>query len=84
MVGVAGFEPTASSSRTKRATRLRHTPNDSVKKFPLPGKRGGFLPDFPRSCKRIFGKPKDHRSGDFQLRGELLRTGRAGLKWFGA
>ncbi len=26
MVGVAGFEPTASSSRTKRATRLRHTP----------------------------------------------------------
>jgi hypothetical protein len=60
MVGVAGFEPTASSSRTKRATRLRHTPNDSVKKSPLPGKRGGFLPDFPRPCKRIFGKPKDH------------------------
>ena len=26
MVGVAGFEPTASSSRTKRATKLRHTP----------------------------------------------------------
>ena len=25
-VGVAGFEPTASSSRTKRATKLRHTP----------------------------------------------------------
>jgi hypothetical protein len=23
---VAGFEPTASSSRTKRATKLRHTP----------------------------------------------------------
>ncbi len=28
MVGVAGFEPTASSSRTKRATKLRHTPCD--------------------------------------------------------
>jgi hypothetical protein len=27
VVGVAGFEPTASSSRTKRATKLRHTPS---------------------------------------------------------
>jgi hypothetical protein len=27
LVGVAGFEPTASSSRTKRATKLRHTPS---------------------------------------------------------
>ena len=26
LVGVAGFEPTASSSRTKRATGLRYTP----------------------------------------------------------
>ena len=26
MVGAAGFEPTASSSRTKRATRLRYAP----------------------------------------------------------
>jgi len=26
-VGVAGFEPTASSSRTTRATGLRYTPN---------------------------------------------------------
>ena len=25
-VGVAGFEPTTSSSRTKHATKLRHTP----------------------------------------------------------
>jgi hypothetical protein len=25
-VGVTGFEPAASSSRTKRATKLRHTP----------------------------------------------------------
>lgn len=30
VVGVIGFEPTASSSRTKRATGLRYTPkNDS-------------------------------------------------------
>jgi hypothetical protein len=26
---VAGFEPTASSSRTKRATKLRHTPREA-------------------------------------------------------
>ncbi len=26
MVGVAGFEPTASWTRTKRDTKLRHTP----------------------------------------------------------
>ena len=26
MVGVTGFEPTASWSRTKRATKLRYTP----------------------------------------------------------
>jgi hypothetical protein len=26
VVGVAGFEPAASSSRTKRAAKLRHTP----------------------------------------------------------
>src|ERR1700758_5240505 len=29
-VGVAGFEPTASSSRTKRATKLRHTPLEAT------------------------------------------------------
>jgi hypothetical protein len=28
-VGVAGFEPTTSSSRTKRATKLRHTPSSA-------------------------------------------------------
>jgi hypothetical protein len=26
LVGVTGFEPATSSSRTKRATKLRHTP----------------------------------------------------------
>ena len=29
MVGVTGFEPATSSSRTKRATKLRHTPRNS-------------------------------------------------------
>ena len=27
LVGVTGFEPATSSSRTKRATKLRYTPN---------------------------------------------------------
>ena len=27
LVGVTGFEPATSSSRTTRATKLRHTPN---------------------------------------------------------
>lgn len=31
LVGVAGFEPTTSSSRTKRATKLRHTPRRADK-----------------------------------------------------
>jgi hypothetical protein len=30
VVGVAGFEPTTSSSRTMRATRLRYTPITEV------------------------------------------------------
>ena len=34
LVGVAGFEPTASSSRTKRATKLRHTPVKKVTSCP--------------------------------------------------
>ena len=37
LVGVAGFEPTASSSRTKRATKLRHTPYNS---FMIANERG--------------------------------------------
>jgi hypothetical protein len=32
-VGVAGFEPTTSSSRTKRATKLRHTPLKAAQEY---------------------------------------------------
>lgn len=39
-VGVAGFEPTASSSRTKRATKLRHTPLEASTAY-----RTGTPPD---------------------------------------
>ena len=31
MVGVRGFEPRASWTRTKRDTKLRHTPMDTVR-----------------------------------------------------
>src|SRR6476469_6117742 len=37
MVAVTGFEPATSSSRTKRATKLRHTP---VLHLPRCGRRG--------------------------------------------
>jgi hypothetical protein len=38
LVGVAGFEPTTSSSRTKRATKLRYTPSvPSYRSPPLAG-----------------------------------------------
>ena len=30
MVGVAGFEPAASWTRTKRDTKLRHTPKTNI------------------------------------------------------
>ena len=39
-VGVAGFEPTASSSRTKRATKLRHTPVHVTFGVPFRGASG--------------------------------------------
>src|SRR5271165_6151941 len=58
-VGVAGFEPTASSSRTKRATKLRHTPPEATPAYRTgrsgrqtpPGPTPGVLPSgagFPR------------------------------------
>lgn len=33
IVGAAGFEPTASSTRTMRATGLRYAPNDAKNTF---------------------------------------------------
>lgn len=51
-VGVAGFEPTASSSRTKRATKLRHTP---VSRRGLgPGATRITLADLPLETKSGF------------------------------
>jgi hypothetical protein len=48
-VGVAGFEPTASSSRTKRATKLRHTPHEATTAYrtdPAP-RQGGLRAGLP-------------------------------------
>ena len=41
MVGVRGFEPRASWTRTKRDTKLRHTPMDTVR----------YYSDFKRNCQ---------------------------------
>ena len=55
MVGVAGFEPAASWTRTKRDTKLRHTPKDlNIIMRLCPNVKGcqAFLPDFPRKIFR--------------------------------
>src|ERR1700758_174468 len=59
MVGVAGFEPTASSSRTKRATKLRHTPHEATPAYrtgpatcQTPGRR---TPLAAPGCIRLVG-----------------------------
>jgi hypothetical protein len=51
-VGVAGFEPAASSSRTKRAAKLRHTPLAALAAA-LP--RGLHGPWNPRESSRSRG-----------------------------
>ena len=33
MVGVKGFEPSASASRTQRSTKLSHTPTETIKRL---------------------------------------------------
>lgn len=43
MVGVTGFEPMASWSRTKRDTKLRHTPKDSKNYILLFQKKQGLF-----------------------------------------
>ncbi len=51
-VGVAGFEPTTSSSRTKRATKLRYTPAGGAGKGVWPFRRldeSSGSPAVPRS-----------------------------------
>ena len=50
LVGVAGFEPTTSSSRTKRATKLRHTPCCSA---PILAARA-------RCCEILWLSPASH------------------------
>ena len=46
MVGLTGFEPAASSSRTRRATKLRHSP-------PLPCQKSGWATraSIPERCE---------------------------------
>ncbi len=57
MVGVAGFEPTASSSRTKRATKLRHTPRPQTRtgniRLSAVLARTYFSPTLSQNAKRL-------------------------------
>ncbi len=62
MVGAAGFEPTASSSRTRRATRLRYAPTSTA--FPGQFRAVKSNRDFRPRCKWIF-RTIDRKSGIF-------------------
>ena len=57
LVGVAGFEPTASSSRTKRATKLRHTPRPHTRtgniRLSAVLARTYFSPTLSQNAKRL-------------------------------
>ena len=51
MVGVSGFEPEASWTRTKRDTKLRHTPKDQniiMRLYPIVKGCQVFFHDFYR------------------------------------
>ena len=58
-VGQAGFEPTTSSSRTRRATKLRHCPCCRSVSLPALGERRECFLDGPQSVERIerFNQP---------------------------
>ena len=58
VVGVTGFEPAASSSRTKRATKLRHTPWHPP---PWVGQRQPRIADRPAALE--IGSADETRSG---------------------
>ncbi len=63
MVGVAGLEPATSSSRTMRATKLRHTPltrsGQYIRGVPPPRPGVGLTPEHSGgrlcSCERLAG-----------------------------
>ena len=56
-VGVAGFEPTTSSSRTKRATKLRHTPREASTAYRtgcLESQTATSAPAAPSTCASFY------------------------------
>jgi hypothetical protein len=64
LVGVAGFEPAASSSRTKRAAKLRHTP---------PAISGAWTPgaaDFPGTSGSLADPRHQREQRGFRTTGE--------------
>ena len=67
MVGAAGFEPTASSSRTKRATRLRYAPTSSEMRRRTAA-RAGIVGVRAGIASRFFENPADFQGVWFELR----------------
>ncbi len=66
VVGATGFEPATSSSRTKRATKLRHAPAcDEARSMPLA----------PGADNRGFPRPKPRRRAYHAPRGAGARRG---------
>src|SRR6476661_9465911 len=60
-VGVAGFEPTTSSSRTKHATKLRHTPREATTAYRTGGVRSQTLEAELTRGKRLLPGVPQHR-----------------------
>ena len=72
-VGVTGFEPATSSSRTKRATKLRHTP---VERLPSLRVRGpGLQNGFPVRLDGPVGYATAVRVSSVASGGQAKRTG---------
>ena len=64
-VGVAGFEPTTSSSRTKRATKLRHTPREAST---------AYRTDTPPNETALGASVTDSGAGQVQDRSKSVST----------
>ena len=71
MVGKAGFEPTTSSSRTKHATKLRHTPREATTAY-----RTGVPRSQTPAQDRFLGALGVAMVSTFQIRKELERRRR--------
>ena len=66
MVGLAGFEPAASSSRTKRSTKLSHSPLNLFRV--IAGGGSVYIAYFARSGKKEYAKTEATSLSNLKLR----------------